>query len=363
MSLYHIIFSKKTERNVNNNKLNAQLAMMRARAQPQMVAAGLTHVESHFVPVGGVGSYSFDAVFVMQHSGLDDVTSELGDVATAMNSVGHIYGWEFFKAFKDAGSDTAVGDFVSPLNSESEVSDSDISLGEAAPYFSHLFERNAQISIVLSAIDAARSTHFSHRFSAVLFGPPGSGKSAICGGIMEMVGENHILRFDGPSCTKAGLENFFLDGGDLTPKIMVFEEIEKTDPEALKIMLGILDTRGEIRKTTGDEGQRIADVKVLCIATVNNLPLFEKLHAGALSSRFTHKIHCPRPSRKCLESILEREVASVGGKCAWIAPALDYVLGEEGCTDPRRAIAVCLSGRDRLLTGAYQRALRSIQRS
>ena len=41
----------------------------------------------------------------------------------------------------------------------------------------------------------------------------------------------------------------------------------------------------------------------------------------------------------------------------WIAPALDYCLTTERTDDPRRVIAVCKCGREKLLTGEYQRTL------
>ena len=359
MATYHVLFTKVTERNVNVSKIDTQLSMMPARAHARMTNFGFHLKDTRFSQVGSAGDYRFDASFIFQHTGISDPEAGISAIAADMASVGSVYGWNFVKYFKDAGSDTHV---VVTAATDDTVHDSDVELGEAAPYFSHLFERNAQISVVLSAVEAARSTNFMHRFHSVMFGPPGCGKTAITQSIAQMVGESQVLKFDGPSCTKAGLENFFLDSEDdiSGPKIMIFEEIEKADPEIHKSLLGMLDTRGEIRKTTGNDGQRTTGVKVLCLATVNNIGLFEKSQAGSLASRFTHKVYCPPPSRKCLESILSREVELVGGRKEWIAPTLDYTIGVERSHDPRRAIAVCMSGRDRLLTGAYQRALKSI---
>lgn len=360
MTTYHILFSKSTERNVNTVKIETQLSIMPAKAYSKMAALGFVLVDTKFTQIGHTGSYKFDASFVVRHAGVGDADNGVSVIAAEMEAAGQVYGWKFIRSFKDAGSDCAV--ITAPTVDESPLEDSAIELGDASRYFTHLFERNAQISVVLSAVEAAKATQFSHRFHSVMYGPPGCGKTAITQAIATMVGESHVLKFDGPSCTKAGLENFFLDSEDdiSGPKIMIFEEIEKADPEIHKSLLGMLDTRGEIRKTTGNDGQRSMGVKVLCLATVNNVQLFEKSQAGSLASRFTHKVFCPKPSRKCLTAILEREVDANNGRREWIAPTLDYTIGVEGSHDPRRAIAVCMSGRDKLLNGSYQRALRSI---
>jgi len=360
MSTYHILFRKNTQRNVSDEKTETQLSIMAARAYTRMNATGFSLLDTKFSKTGDVGSYAFEASFVLKFSGVGEADHHVKLIATDMETAGSTYSWQFDKFFKDEGSEKTMGAPTAVVHAA--LDDSEVSLGDAAPYFSNLYERNAQISVVLSAVEAAKSSKFNHRFHSVLFGQPGCGKTAITQGIANMVGDSSVLRFDGSSCTKAGLENFFLDSEDdiSGPKIMIFEEIEKADPDIHKTLLSILDSRGEIRKTTGDDGQRQVDVKVLCLATVNNIALFEKAQAGSLASRFTHKVFCPKPSRKCLESILEREVEANGGSKEWIAPTLDYTIGVEGSHDPRRAIAVCMSGRNRLLNGSYQKALRSI---
>ena len=82
--------------------------------------------------------------------------------------------------------------------------------------------------------------------------------------------------------------------------------------------------------------------------------------SGALASRFGHKVYFPRPSREILKKILTREVRKIdNGKEEWIEPALDYLLEVEQTDDPRRAISI-LDGRDRLLSGEYQKDLKHI---
>lgn len=222
-------------------------------------------------------------------------------------------------------------------------------------FFSHLYDREAQIAITLSAIRAYAQSNFEERFHAILYGPPACGKTEILRSFTRWLGEETVLHFDGTSTTKAGAERILLETQHIPPILMV-EEIEKTDPDSLRWLLGVLDHRGEVRKITH---HMVAHrrVQLLCLATVNDLPLFKRVMDGALESRFAHKIHCPRPSREVLRKILEREIGAHGGNADWIDPALAWCLDEEKTSDPRRVIAVCMSGRDDLLTGQYQEAL------
>jgi MoxR-like ATPase len=205
------------------------------------------------------------------------------------------------------------------------------------------------------ALEAGLLSAWNHRFHCALIGPPGCGKSDIAGSFKAALGEEAVLEFDATATTAAGAIKELAER-EILPRVLVVEEIEKSDEKALSFLLAVLDLRAEIRKTTARATiQR--DTKLFAIATVNNHELFGKLNAGALSSRFSNKIWFKRPSRETLELILQREVQKVSGDFAWISPALDWC--DEMCiTDPREVITICLCGRDKLITGDYQEMLR-----
>lgn len=223
-------------------------------------------------------------------------------------------------------------------------------------YFDHLFGLGDHIGIVKSAVEAGIYSRWIHRFHKVLQGPPGCGKSEICRAFKRALGDEAVMEFDATATTAAGAIKE-LSEKEILPRILIVEEIEKADPKALSFLLGVLDLRGEIRKTTARANiQR--DTKLFVIATCNDLDLFNSLMYGALASRFGAPVHFRRPDRDMLARILRREIDKIKGNYDWIVPTLDYA-DEFQISDPRMVISLALSGRDKWLTGEYVRMLRA----
>lgn len=229
---------------------------------------------------------------------------------------------------------------------------------DAADHYKDIYGRDDQIKIIRSAIIAGEESDWSNRFHCVLYGPPGCGKTEILAKTCEMLGveNDSYLKFDATSTTEAGAQKILLDSAHVPP-ILIVEEIEKQDEKALRWLLGLLDHRAEIRKTNFRIGTKARNVKMLCLATVNDLGLFKKVMSGALASRFAHEIYCPRPDRAILQKILEREVAKSKGRVEWIEPTLKYCYDEKKINDPRKILPICLCGRDALLDNSYQKSL------
>lgn len=222
-------------------------------------------------------------------------------------------------------------------------------------YFNHLYGLDAHVGRVKRSIEAGLFTKWESRLHQVLVGPPGCGKTDICGSIRKALGEEAVLEFDATETTAAGAIKE-LSEREILPRVLMIEEIEKVEEKQTSHLLSIMDMRAEIRKTTARQSiQR--DTKLLCIATVNNYDLFLRMNAGALASRFGEPIWFKRPSRGTLQRILEREVIKYGGDLAWVAPALDYC-DERNITAPRSAIGICIMGREMLVTGEFQQMMR-----
>lgn len=243
--------------------------------------------------------------------------------------------------------------------------DSDAQLA-SHPAWRNLYGVNPQVRIILSNIKRAHETNGEVRNHGVLFGHAGCGKTTSMFALEHMFGSDAILKLDATSTTRAGLEKLFFNDLTEIPPLVFMEEAEKADPEALKIWLGALDDRGEIRKVNFRVNM-LRQVKVLFICSVNNKTLFDKMmgsdgsEAGALSSRCVSQVYFPRPSQAVLFQILDKEIREKGGRNEWIAPAIQLAQ-DLNVSDPR-IVRSYLAGGDRLLDQSYQRDWLAIQRA
>jgi len=221
-------------------------------------------------------------------------------------------------------------------------------------FFDDLYGLESHILRVRRALESGIMSNWTNRLHVGLYGPPACGKSAICERVKKALGEDNVMEYDATATTGAGaIKN--LAEREILPRVIVIEEIEKADEKALDFLLAVMDQRAEIRKVTARETIE-RSTKLFVIATINNLDQFKKMRAGALASRFANKVKFNRPTRELIEMILQREVAKVNGDFAWIEPTLDYCEAK-GLNDPREAIAICLTGREMLVTGEYQNIL------
>lgn len=222
--------------------------------------------------------------------------------------------------------------------------------------FSRIYGREAQIRRVLDAIRIGQDTNWAKRKHTLLSGPPGCGKTELCLTLANALGEEgeSWIWFDATSTTKAGALEQLMKAPALPP-ILFVEEIEKCQENALRWLLGVMDERGEIRRTNYRVGNESKKAPLTLIATANNVTALEEMDSGAIYSRFGNRVHCPPPDRIVMEKILHREVDEIGGNMRWADAALAFGFDQLKITDCREIQNILLCGRDRLLTGEYQK--------
>lgn len=233
----------------------------------------------------------------------------------------------------------------------------DISL-DPKHYFDHLVDRENQSNVLLSAARTAIESNFKIRNHVCLTGPACGGKTSLMESFSNTVGEDYIFRIDAPTSTQAGLVLDLLERA-ASIRFLLVEEIEKVNSDHLRWLLGVMDERAEIRVCNAKSGYIQAPLPAMVIATCNDQEKLDKVMTGALSSRFSNKIYCPRIGRETMHKALKRYVDMINGDENWIEPAIAYCLDEEKCDDLRRMKAVLTEGRSRLLTGEYQSILRA----
>jgi hypothetical protein len=287
-------------------------------------------------------------------------TQQIAEMKRLGQQAGNASSWVFdeeVELVKDPVKDAVKAETPKPANKGYYEGPLSLELGD---HFSHIFEREPQIQIIQSALRAFQQSHYENRFNCLLWGEPGCGKTEIIRSYKRLLGNNAYLEFDATSTTSAGAIKSLLESEKLPP-VLFIEELEKCDVASIRWLMSVLDSRGEIRKTTY-RGSDQRNIKMFCICTVNDLDKFEKTEGGALASRFSNKIYCPRPSKAALQKILTREVQKVDGNVSWVDPAINYCVDVEGINDPRRVITVCLCGADALLDGSYQKALEATRK-
>lgn len=221
--------------------------------------------------------------------------------------------------------------------------------------FSRIYGREAQIRRLTDAISLGRDTGWAKRKHTLFLGPPGCGKTETILTFARHLGKEGeaYLWLDATSTTRAGAIEMLMKAPKVPPVLFV-EEIEKTQESSLRFLLGLMDERGEVRRTNYRVGNQAKSIKQCVVATCNNDQLLKSMDAGALYSRFANRVYCPEPTRAVLQQILERELTEINGKHGWAVEALRFGYDECMIRDPRELINMVLCGRDRLLDGSYQ---------
>jgi Mrp family chromosome partitioning ATPase len=232
----------------------------------------------------------------------------------------------------------------------------DVNLSFPVGTFDRIYGREAQIRRIVDALSLGAATGWTKRKHTLLSGPPGCGKSETMLALARALGREGEawIWFDATSTTRAGAVEQLL-GAKTIPPVLFIEEIEKTQESALRWLLGVMDERGEVRRTNYRVGNQQRAVRLAIVATANSVDLLRQMDGGALYSRFSNEIEFPPPDREVMAKILSREIAEVpGASPAWVQAALEFGFDLLGIRDPRSLLNITLCGRDRLLDGSYQ---------
>jgi hypothetical protein len=135
---------------------------------------------------------------------------------------------------------------------------------------------------------------------------------------------------------------------------------------AVRILSGHSGELGMLTDWLAEQGRlgdqeiagRIIAMRRVLEEVLGSLKAFRK---GFIFDRFTNQLYCHLPDRETLYLVVWDKVKRVpGGNPLWAEKAL-LLADEMGVRTPRKVIGL-LAGRDRLLTGDYQRDKLSIAR-
>jgi AAA domain (dynein-related subfamily) len=255
--------------------------------------------------------------------------------------------------------------------------------------FEGIYGANDQVARVVSAMRASIKSEFRFRTHMILLGQPGCGKSYTLELARKMFfDQDAILVIDGTAMTSAGVIDI-LEHLETLPRFIFIEEIDKADPNAVQVLLGLMDRHAEIRKSTFRHNiQR--ECRVCVFATANSLEKVKRMQEGALYSRFgSQTVTYDRPTPEMLRQILNREMddnyvqlcqkptmSKDGlkkirdcGKCAecqtrkaWIERTLKWTDEwqsklDADTKDPRFVIDFLMTGQEALMGNEYYRQI------
>lgn len=245
-------------------------------------------------------------------------------------------------------------------------------------YFDGIFEREAHIRVIHDAVKSSIDSISKHnsnssaeicRSHILLKGKPAGCKTTLFERFIAWYGADGVQRaqlIDGQTMSKAGLENWILEKAATNelPEIIVIEEIEKLPIDNLLPLISIMGS-GYLAKLNARIGFRRESTPVIIWATCNNDKIIREFREGVLWSRFTHRLHCARPSKLLMKEILLRRIRSLQGNELWADKILEFayetwykVTGKK-IDDPREILGF-LDGKDRLLDGSYQKDMLEI---
>lgn len=240
-------------------------------------------------------------------------------------------------------------------------------------FFNGVYERDAHIRIIQDCSKSYLANKGEKRSHVLLYGKPASCKTTLFERFKAFYEHNEkierVVFVDGPTMSKAGLENWMLSLAESKnlPEVVVIEEIEKQNMDNLLTLLSVMGS-GYIMKTNARIGRVREMAKCMIWATCNDDALLKQFRNGALWSRFTKRLHCKRPGQELMYKILCRECAerNLPVECADKAIQFAYELMPKAfkreLDDPREIVDL-LSGGDRLLDDSYQKDLLTIMKT
>ncbi len=233
-------------------------------------------------------------------------------------------------------------------------------------FFNGVYEREAHIRMIHDSMLAYARSNGEQRSHILLEGRPACCKTILFERFKAFYendapeGVERVAFIDGPTMSKAGLENWMLTAAmsNKLPEVICVEEIEKQNMDNLLTLLSVMGS-GYIMKTNAKIGRMKKMAKCVIWATCNDKQLLRKFRDGALWSRFIHKFHCRRPGRELMSRIVHDKVLKTNGDPRWADAAINFCYDDvikitgKPIVDPRAIIGL-LDGGDRLLDGSYQ---------
>lgn len=374
------------------NRLNADITQRKLRSMAKLfeqnkslgftgTAAKLKDPEKVTDPESREEVYSYHAKIRVERevsqAESDTVNKQFEYCLDLLNKQATLDGWcvskrivvtDDFPAISGDGSYKLplIGDVEEEADSRPPIEIPELDENAYRQFFGGVYEREAHIRMIHDSMLMYQRSKGERRSHVLLEGGPATAKTTLFErfkifyehGLPDDL--ERVAFIDGPTMSKAGLENWMMQMAvsNKLPEVVCVEEIEKQNMDNLLTLLSVMGS-GYIMKTNARIGRMKQLAKCVIWATCNDKQLLKGFRNGALWSRFTHKLHCKSPTRELMEKIVRDMCIKCGGDLRWVKPiirfAYEEVIQATGVpmTDPREVLGL-LDGGDRLLDGSYQ---------
>lgn len=243
--------------------------------------------------------------------------------------------------------------------------------------FGDIYERDAHIRVIHGAVETSLTSSGKVLSHVLLYGLPGACKTKLMEQFKVFYEKGRddeperVVFIDGTTMTKSGLERYLLSLANPTareanklPVVLVVDEIEKQPLDNLLCLNNIMGS-GVFTRLNAHTGNLRIPATFTVVGICNDEKMLKDFRNGALWSRFTHKLYCARPSRLITREILEKVAMDMGlGELSrqLAEAALEFGWDRLQQRDIRE-LKGHLDGRERLITGEWQRDHFSISNS
>lgn len=199
---HEIALTKASKKRLADDKLRLQLQHLIDRALASGRAARWDAKVRYGEPLAGFGYLTYEASLDLTCTSSrrtpEQRARDLEQIVKVVAAAGRSHRWAVAAVDGTPHGGEPADPAREPVVAQAELP------AEWREAFGHVYERDAQVEIVASAVRAAIDSEFRNRFHVCLYGDPAGGKTEIARTFKHLLGEAAVLEYDATATSQAG---------------------------------------------------------------------------------------------------------------------------------------------------------------